>query len=97
MNQNDVLDTLHAHFQEIQQRFDVESLAVFGSASRGELRDDSDVDLLVQFNGGATFDGYFALKFYLEDLLGRMVDLATEKMIKPRLRRLIEDELINVA
>ncbi len=96
MNNNEVLDTLCAHFQEIQQRFAVASLAVFGSASRGELRDESDVDVLVHFNSPATFDSYFALKFHLEDLLGREVDLATDKMIKLRLRRRIENELIYV-
>ncbi len=96
MNNNEVLDTLCAHFQEIQQRFDVASLAVFGSASRGELRDESDVDVLVHFNNPATFDRYFALKFHLEDLLGREVELATDKMIKLRLRRRIENELIYV-
>ncbi len=54
MNNNEVLDTLYAHFQEIQQRFDVASLALFGSTSRGELRDESDVDVLVHFNSPAT-------------------------------------------
>ena len=97
MNKNEILDTLRARFQEIQRRFNVESLALFGSASSGNLRPDSDVDVLVQFNGPATFDGYFALKFYLEDLFGRDVDLATEKMIRPRFRSRIENELTYVA
>ena len=97
MHKNEILDTLGAHIQDIQQRFNVHSLALFGSASSGNLQDESDVDVLVRFNGSATFDGYFALKFYLEDLLGRDVDLATDKMIKPRLWRRIENELIDVA
>ena len=97
MTRDELLGRLRAHLSEIQQGLDVESLAVFGSASRGELNPDSDVDLLVRFNHPATFDGYFALKFYLEDLLGRHVDLATDKMVRPRLRRRIEKDLMVVA
>ena len=97
MVSNEVLDTLRANLHQIKQGFGVESLAVFGSASRGELRADSDVDLLVRFDRPASFDSYFALKFHLEDLLGRNVDLATDKMVRPRLRRHIEKDLLVVA
>ena len=73
------------------------SLAIFGSASRDELQEDSDIDVLVAFAGPATFDGYFGLKSYLEDLLGRNVDLATHAMLKPRLKANIEADLLHVA
>ena len=53
--------------------------------------------MLVEFDGPATFDAYVGLKDYLEDLLGAKVDLATEAMIKPRLRRHIEKDLLRVA
>ena len=72
-------------------------LALFGSAARDELRADSDIDVLVEFDGPATFDGYVGLKDYLENLFGAKVDLATEAMIKPRLRRYIEKDLLRVA
>ena len=97
MASNEVLDMLRANLRQLQQRFGVESLAVFGAASRGDLSVDSDVDLLVRFNRPASFDSYFALKFHLEDLLGRSVDLATDKMVGPRLRRHIEKDLLVVA
>ena len=61
------------------------------------MNEDSDVDVLVTFDGPATFDRYFSLKFYLEELFKREVDLATDKMIKPRFRKHIEKELIHVA
>jgi predicted nucleotidyltransferase len=97
MTREEVLETLQAHYPEMGERFGVASLAIFGSASRNELRDGSDVDVLVTLKGPATFDGYFALKYYLEELLGREVDLATDKMVKPRLRRRIANELLHVA
>ena len=92
-----VLAILTERQPEIARRFGVKRLALFGSAVRGELRDDSDVDVLVEFDGPATFDGYFRLKDYLEALLGRTVDLVTERGLKPRAKRQVEKDLIRVA
>ncbi|MCC7117163.1 MAG: nucleotidyltransferase family protein [Anaerolineales bacterium] len=75
----------------------VKSLALFGSVARGEQNKNSDVDILVEFKGKATFDRYMDTKFYLEDLLGRKVDLVTLKAIKPRMKPYIMRDLIHVA
>lgn len=97
MNRAQVLVQLQRHRQEIEQRFAIKHLSVFGSAARDELRQDSDIDVLVEFEGTPTFDGYMELKFYLEELLGRTVDLVTHDAVKPRMRPLIEQEAIHVA
>jgi len=97
MNRDMILDLLNQHRDECLKRFGARHLALFGSAARDELRVDSDIDVLVEFDGPATFDGYVGLKDYLEDLFGAKVDLATEAMIKPRLRRYIEKDLLRVA
>jgi hypothetical protein len=97
MNRLQVLAVLGDHRDEILRRFAVKRLSVFGSAARDEMREGSDVDVLVEFEGPATFDGYLNLKDYLEGLLGTAVDLVTEKGLKPRARRLVEKELIRVA
>jgi len=96
MNRDQVLSELRRHRQEIDQRFAIKRLSVFGSAARDELRDDSDVDVLVEFKSKATFDGYMDLKFYLETLLGRKVDLVTHDAVKPRMRPMIEQEAMHV-
>ena len=96
MTRDEVIEKLRRHGQEVQEQFAVDSLAVFGAASRDELSEDSDVDVLASFAGGATFDSYFGLKEYLETLLGARVDLATPNMIKSQLRREIEKDLIHV-
>jgi len=75
----------------------VRSLSIFGSVARGEEHPDSDVDILVEFNGRATFDRYMDTKFYLEELLGCKVDLVTPKGIKPRMKPYIMQDLIHVA
>lgn len=97
MNRTTILDLLNQHRDEVQRRFGTKRLALFGSAARDELRDDSDVDILVEFSGPATFDGYMDLKFFLEELLGRSVDLVTKDAVKPRMRPIIERDLIDVA
>ena len=95
-SRDNVLNTLKRHKSELRQRFGVKSLAVFGSVARGEAGPESDVDILVEFEGRATFDRYMGLKFFLEDLLGRRVDLVTRKALKPRMRPYVEREAIYV-
>jgi predicted nucleotidyltransferase len=82
---------------EMRERFGTEKIALFGSAARDELRDDSDVDVLVAFEGRSTYERYFGLKEYLETLLQRRVDLVTEKGLNARARRHVERDLIGVA
>ncbi len=79
------------------RRFGVARLALFGSFARGQERPGSDVDILVAFEGQTTFDRYFDLKFWLEDLLGRPVDLVTEKALRPELAADVLSEALNVA
>lgn len=78
------------------RRFGVTRLALFGSAARDEAGDESDIDILVAFDGPATSKRYFGVQFYLEDLLGRKVDLVTEKALRSELRPFIEREAIGV-
>jgi len=77
-----------AAIAEICRRYQVKELAVFGSAVRGELRPDSDIDLLVDFLPEARpgLLGLSALTRELSALLGRPVDLGVKPALKPRIR-----------
>jgi predicted nucleotidyltransferase len=57
---------------KVRERFGVRELAVFGSVARGDANEASDVDLIVNFEGPSTFDGYMGLTLFLEDSLGRL-------------------------
>jgi len=83
--------------EEIRQRFSVKTLAIFGSIARDEAADNSDVDVLVVFEGKGSFDLFMDLKFYLEELLAAQVDLVTDRALRPQIRRAIEQEMIHVA
>ncbi|MDX2032334.1 MAG: nucleotidyltransferase family protein [Blastocatellia bacterium] len=96
-DKNQILDLLREHRGEILRRYAVRDLFVFGSVARDEARDGSDVDLLVEFDGPATFDGYMDLKFFLEDLLKMPVDLVTQKGLRREIRPIVEKEAIHVA
>ena len=97
MKREHALALLHPHRDEIRQRFAVRHLALFGSTARDEAREDSDVDVLVDFEGTPTFDDYMGLLVYLEQQLGQKVDLVTQRGLKPRARRCVERDLLYVA
>lgn len=94
MDRSTALQLLTAHKALLAERFGVVRLALFGSTARDTARPDSDVDVLVVFDGPATSDRYFGVQFYLEDLLGRPVDLVTERALRDRLRPYVERDAI---
>ena len=71
-------------------------MALFGSVLRPDFRTDSDVDVLVSFDGPAISARFFGVQFYLEDLLGRSVDLVTDKGLRPERTYCIEREAVRV-
>jgi predicted nucleotidyltransferase len=96
MNCKQVLDVLRHLKPELVRRFGVTRLALFGSTVRNEARVDSDIDIVVAFDGPATSTKYFGVQFLLEDELGQPVDLVTEKSLRPELKPFIEREAVNV-
>src|SRR5260221_11004830 len=81
---------------EICRRFHVRRIFLFGSASRGELREESDVDLLAEFDANYPVT-YFTLVEMSDELRplfgGRQVDLMTEGSVHPIIRKRIRDDL----
>lgn len=96
MRRDEALRILSEARPELVARFGVKSLRLFGSTARDEARPDSDVDILVDFEQPATFDGYFGLLHYLEDQFGCSIDLVTEKGLKERVRPHVEKDAIHV-
>ena len=96
MNRQAILERLNAEAPGLRRKYGVKSLGVFGSMARGDDREDSDVDILVTFEGPATFDDFMGLKLDLEDLLGRRVDLGTPGTLRPEMRAEVERDLIHV-
>jgi predicted nucleotidyltransferase len=90
------LQVLSSHMAEIRRKFDVESLALFGSVARDQAGPESDLDILVAFSRTPGLFGFLDLKEYLENLLHRPVDLVTHNAIKKQLRSRILQEAVRV-
>jgi predicted nucleotidyltransferase len=96
MKREAVIRILRQRRGELAEKYGVKSLALFGSFARNEVRPDSDVDLLVEFDRPVGYFGLFALQDYLEALLGCPVDLGTPNSLKPRIKEQILREAIHV-
>jgi predicted nucleotidyltransferase len=96
MNRADVLESLSRHLPDMQRRFGVRTLALFGSLARNEARVDSDIDILADFPAPPSFDQYIGLKLFLEDLLGCDVDLVTRRGLRKQIRPRVEREAVSV-
>ena len=77
--------------------FGVKELYLFGSAVRNEARDDSDIDLLVDFEQPVSLFEFVRLQREIEAVLGRRVDLVTRRALKPQLRDRILSEAVRAA
>ena len=93
---DETLRLLREHKQVLVERFGISSLALFGSIVRDQARADSDVDILVSFDGPADWRRYFGMQSYIEALLGRPVDLVTDKALRQELRPYVEAEALDV-
>ncbi len=90
----DSLQKIRTKKEEIEEQFGVERIGVFGSAVRDDFSGESDVDVVVEFEPGqVTFDNYMNLKYFLEKLLERDVDLVTADTIKERIRADVLEEV----
>jgi len=81
LDKSTVLRLLEQEKEFLAREYGVTRLALFGSVGRNDAGAESDVDILVKFDGPATSKRYFGVQFYLEDLLGCPIDLVTEKAL----------------
>lgn len=91
----EVLQILSSLRNELKERYSVIRIRVFGSFARRTERPDSDVDVLVEL-ADPTFDNYMDCKFRLEEALSHPVDLVLADTVKPRARRLVEQDVLYV-
>jgi predicted nucleotidyltransferase len=97
MKRQDVLRILQEERKELVDRYNISTLAVFGSVARDDARQDSDVDILVEFNRPVGLFQFIELQQRLESLLGSKVDLGTPRSLKPRIKEQVLQEAIRVA
>lgn len=94
MGQNTILKLIQSNEATIK-KYGVSRVGLFGSYSTGSETPKSDIDILVEFESGKkNFDNYMGLKFYLEDLFQKKVDLVIKESIRPKLKdKILKDVL----
>lgn len=92
---NEVLTILKQNKVHLFSKYPLQSMAIFGSYSRGNYTDKSDVDILVEINGVMGFE-FLRLNYEIEALLKRKVDLISKRGLKLAFIQQIDPELIYV-
>ena len=87
---------LEIHKDELNHKYHVKGVGIFGSYLRGEQKETSDVDILVEFDRPIGLIEFVRLKNHLSDVLGVNVDLVMKKALKPRIGRRILSEVVYV-
>lgn len=91
----DIKQILKRVAPQLQKKFKVKNIGIFGSLVHGQMSEKSDVDILVEFSEAIGWE-FIDLKDFLEDVLGSKVDLVTKKALKPQLRDAILKEVVYV-
>ena len=84
---------LEGHKDELKRKYHVKAVGIFGSYLRGEQKETSDVDILVEFEKPIGLIEFVGVKNHLSDLLGVEVDLVMKKALKPRVGQRILNEV----
>jgi predicted nucleotidyltransferase len=92
----EVQSILHAHAQELRERYGLTNLAVFGSVVRGEARTDGDVDILTDICRPISLLTLVEAEYFIGDLLGIKVDLVPARSVRPELKKRILSEAVPV-
>lgn len=95
MDKHEILDYLHAHKQEIEAKFDITNIALFGSYATDTQHTQSDIDLLVDMKTNNYFT-LIAFENFLRDALQKKVDVGFLDSMKSFIKNSIKDDLIYV-
>lgn len=94
----EIKSTLAAHKEELRQKYNVNTIGVFGSYVRGEQKNQSDIDVLVEFEESSNLSllDFIRLENYLSDVLGIKVDLVEKHTLKARIGKHVLEEVVQV-
>jgi len=88
---DEITKTLSEHKDELRKRYQIKEIKIFGSYAKGEQKESSDIDIIVDFEETPTFIEFIKIQEELERLLGVKVDLLTEESISPFIKPYIKE------
>ena len=93
---DEIKEIIKKHKDELKEKYSVKEIGIFGSFARGEAKEDSDIDILVEFEKPIGLFKFLELEEYLSNLIGREVDLVSKKALKPHIGKHILEEVITI-
>ena len=94
-NTNQIINILKSQKRDLEKKYPISELALFGSYARGDNNELSDIDILVDFNDRIGIE-FISLAHDLEDIFKAKVDLVSRRGIKPKYLPFVEKDLIHV-
>jgi len=94
-NTSQIINILKSRKRDLEKKYPISELALFGSYARGDNNEKSDIDILVDFNGRIGIE-FISLAHDLEDIFNAKIDLVSRKGIKPKYLPFVEKDLIHV-
>ena len=93
---DEIKKMLESHRDDLRERYGVKEIGIFGSYVREGQKEASDVDILVEFERPLGLLSFVGLKNHLSDFLGLEVDLVMKRALKPRIEKIILEEVVYV-
>lgn len=93
---DEIKEVINLHRSSLQEKYHISKIAIFGSAAKNALNEQSDIDILIEFDRSVGFFTLAHLQNELRSLLGREIDLTTSEALHPLLRNSILQELVYV-
>ncbi len=91
-----IIDFLSNNKQELQKKYGITKIGLFGSYARDEANDESDIDIAVEIDSDNKFRSFFGLKYFIENGLNHQIDLGIESSLKPIAKDTILRDIIYV-
>jgi len=88
---NEIIKVLNTNKEELKSKYKVKAIRIFGSYAKGEQKETSDIDIIVDFEEYPTLIEFLRIQEELENLLGVKVDLLTEESISPFIKPYIKE------
>lgn len=96
LDKEQIIEFLASSKPEMQERFGIVKVGLFGSYARGDAREDSDIDIAVEISGDGIADKYFGVLHYLEDNLHGKIDLGMISSIRPEILPYVIKDILYV-
>lgn len=96
MDKETAHNIISSELPRLSEQYHIKNIGIFGSVARGEQTENSDIDILVEFNASIGFFDFLKLENELRGLLGRKVDLISKKALKPAMKDIVLNEVAYV-